>query len=50
MRPGVERQMAGMDGLGKAVLAAPAVGLVAGALTWLSDRKARVEKEGKKDV
>jgi len=50
MRPGVKRRMAGTDGLGKAVLAAPAVGIVAGAVTWLADRKARVEKEGKKDV
>jgi len=53
MKPGVERQMAGTDSLGKAVLAAPAVGIVAGAagaLKWLSDRKARVEKDGEKDV
>mgnify|MGYP001766281985 CR=1 FL=1 len=53
MKPGVERQMAGTDGLGKAVLAAPAVGIVAGAagaLKWLSDRKSRVEKDGKKDA
>jgi len=53
MKPGVERRMAGTDSLGKAVLAAPAIGIVAGAagaLQWLSDRKARVEKDGKKDV
>jgi hypothetical protein len=53
MKPGVERQMAGTDGLGKAVLAAPAAGIVAGAagaLKWLADRKAKLEKDGKKDV
>lgn len=53
MKPGVERQMATTDGLGKAVLAAPAVGVVAGAagaLKWLADRKSKLEKDGKKDV
>lgn len=43
LKPGVKRKMAESDGLGKAVLAAPAIGLVAGlvgALGKLSQRKA----------
>jgi hypothetical protein len=53
MKPGVERQMAGTDSLGKAVLAAPAIGIVAGAagaFKWLADRKSRLTEGGKKDV
>jgi Fe-S-cluster-containing dehydrogenase component len=52
MKPGVERQMAGTDSLGKAVLAAPAIGIVAGAagaFKWLADRKSRLTEGGKKD-
>jgi Fe-S-cluster-containing dehydrogenase component len=52
MQPGVQRQMAGTDSIGKAVLAAPAVGIVAGAagaLKWLSNRKARLTEGEKKD-
>ena len=52
MQPSVQRQMAGTDSIGKAVLAAPAVGIVAGAagaLKWLSNRKARLTEGEKKD-
>lgn len=44
----VERQMARTDAFGKAVLAAPAIGIaagVAGAFTLVSKRKARLKKE-----
>lgn len=48
MKPEVERRMAGTDNLGKAVLAAPVLGLVAaGALGWLTRRKELVKKEEK---
>ncbi|NLN59160.1 MAG: 4Fe-4S dicluster domain-containing protein [Deltaproteobacteria bacterium] len=50
MKPGVKREMAESDGLGKAVLAAPALGAVvgaAGAFRWLAGRKTRLVKEGK---
>ena len=43
LKPGVKRKMAESDGMGKAVLAAPAIGLVAGlvgAFSKLSQRKA----------
>lgn len=43
LKPGIKRKMAESDGIGKAVLAAPAIGLVAGlmgAFTKLSKRKA----------
>jgi Fe-S-cluster-containing dehydrogenase component len=52
MKPGVERQMAGTDAIGKAVLAAPALGIaagVAGAFKWLADRKSRLTEGNKKD-
>jgi len=52
MKPGVDRQMAGTDSLGKAVLAAPAIGIVAGAagaFKWLADRKSRLTEDDKKD-
>ncbi|MCX5857419.1 MAG: 4Fe-4S dicluster domain-containing protein [Deltaproteobacteria bacterium] len=51
MPTGVERRMAGTDPLGKLVLAAPALGIAAGAagaFKWLSHRKAQM-KEGGKD-
>ncbi len=44
MAPGVTRRMAGTDGLGKAVLAAPALGIVAGAAgawRWFSGARRR---------
>jgi len=44
----VKRRMAGTDGMGKAVLAAPAIGIaagVAGAFAGLSKRKDRMKKE-----
>ncbi len=47
MPPGIKRGMAGSDGLGKAVLAAPALGVVAGAagaFRWHSRRKEQVGK------
>jgi hypothetical protein len=46
MKPNVDRRMANTDGLGKAVLAAPVIGMAAGAagaFRWLSRRKERVE-------
>ena len=49
MQPGVKRGMAGTDGLGKTVLAAPALGIAAGAagaFGWLSRRKSEVKKAG----
>jgi Fe-S-cluster-containing dehydrogenase component len=52
MKPGVERQMAGTDAIGKAVLAAPALGIaagVAGAFKWLAGRKSRLTEGGKKN-
>ena len=52
MKPGVERQMAGTDAIGKAVLAAPALGIAAGvvgAFKWLADRKSRLTEGEKKD-
>jgi formate dehydrogenase iron-sulfur subunit len=45
----VKRQMAGTDAMGKAVLAAPAIGIaagVAGAFALISKRKDRMKKEG----
>jgi Fe-S-cluster-containing dehydrogenase component len=45
----VNRQMAGTDTLGRAVLAAPAIGIaagVAGAFALMSKRKDRIRKEG----
>jgi Fe-S-cluster-containing dehydrogenase component len=45
----VKRQMAGTDTMGKAVLAAPAIGIaagVAGAFALVSKRKDRIKKEG----
>jgi len=53
MKPGLVRQMAGTDSIGKAVLAAPAVGIVAGAagaFKWLSNRKATLAEGEKKDA
>jgi len=48
MKPEVERRMAGTDNLGKAVLAAPVLGLAAaGAFGWFSRRKELVKKEEK---
>ena len=48
MKPDVERRMVGTDPLGKAVLAAPVLGLVAaGAFGWFSRRKDQVRKEEK---
>jgi hypothetical protein len=44
--------MAGTDAIGKAVLAAPALGIaagVAGAFKWLADRKSRLTEGNKKD-
>jgi formate dehydrogenase iron-sulfur subunit len=52
MRPGVKRKMAESDAVGKAVLAAPALGIaagVAGALKWISDRKSKLTESEKKD-
>jgi len=45
----VKRRMAGTDGMGKAVLAAPVIGIaagVAGAFALVSKRKDRMKKEG----
>ena len=57
MRPGVKRRMAETDGLGKAVLAAPLIGVAAGAagaFRWVSRRKAFVkggtEENGPKET
>lgn len=48
MKPDVKRRMASTDPLGRAVLAAPVLGIVAaGALGWVSRRKAQMKKEGK---
>lgn len=48
MKPNVKRRMASTDPLGKAVLAAPVLGIVAaGALGWFSRRKEQVKKEEK---
>ncbi len=47
MPPGVKRSMAGSDSLGKAVLAAPALGIAAGAagaFKWFSRRKAEIRE------
>jgi Fe-S-cluster-containing dehydrogenase component len=52
MQPGVKRKMAETDTVGKAVLAAPALGIaagVAGAFKWLSDRKSKMKESEKKD-
>ena len=52
MEPGVKRQMAGTDALGKAVLTAPVLGMVAGvagAFRWIIDRKAKRKENGGKD-
>jgi formate dehydrogenase iron-sulfur subunit len=46
MLPGVKRGMAGTDSLGKAVLAAPALGIAvgaAGAFKWIARRKADIK-------
>ena len=45
MKPNVERRMVGTDPLGKAVLAAPVLGLAAGALGWFSRRKTKIKAE-----
>jgi formate dehydrogenase iron-sulfur subunit len=53
MKPGVDRQMAGTDTIGKAVLAAPALGIAvgfAGAFKWLTDRKSKLTGGDNKDV
>jgi len=48
MKPEVKRRMAATDPLGNAVLAAPALGLIAaGALGWMSRRKEQAGKEEK---
>jgi len=48
MKPDVKRRMAATDPLGKAVLAAPALGVIAaGALNWFARRKDQVKKEEK---
>lgn len=50
MTPGIERRMAGTDKLGKVVLAAPVLGIVAGvagAWRWFSRRKAVIKGGGK---
>jgi formate dehydrogenase iron-sulfur subunit len=48
MKPDVKRRMAATDPLGNAVLAAPALGLIAaGALGWISRRKEQTRKEEK---
>jgi ferredoxin len=51
MKPGLKRQMAKTDPAGKIVLASPVLGaaVAAGALGWLSRRKALVKDAGKKD-
>ena len=52
MQPGVKRQMAETDAIGKAVLAAPALGIaagVAGAFKWISERKSKLKESEKKD-
>ncbi len=47
MKPDVVRRMAATDPLGKAVLAAPFLGIAAaGALGWISRRKEQEKKEG----
>jgi len=48
MKPDVKRRMAATDPLGNAVLAAPALGLIAAcALGWISRRKEQARKEEK---
>ena len=48
MKPDVKRRMAATDPLGKAVLAAPALGVItAGVLSWFARRKDQVKKEEK---
>ncbi|MEN6321093.1 MAG: 4Fe-4S dicluster domain-containing protein [Syntrophaceae bacterium] len=48
MKPDVKRRMVSTDPLGKAVLAAPVLGLaMAGALTWFSRRKELAKREMK---
>jgi len=48
MKPDVKRRMAATDHLGKAVLAAPMLGIVAaGAFNWISRRKEQLKKEEK---
>jgi formate dehydrogenase iron-sulfur subunit len=53
MKPDVERRMAGTDTIGKAVLAAPILGLAAAgaaeAFRWFSQRKEQVKSEDKKN-
>jgi formate dehydrogenase iron-sulfur subunit len=52
MPPGVERRMAGTDSLGNVVLAAPVLGIAAGAvgaLKLISRRRTKLQKEGKHD-
>lgn len=52
MQPGVKRQMAKTDTAAKLVLASPVLGaaMAAGALGWLSRRKALVKDAGKKEA
>lgn len=46
MKPDVVRRMATTDPLGQAVMAAPALGVIAaGALSWISRRKEQLKKE-----
>jgi Fe-S-cluster-containing dehydrogenase component len=48
MKPDVKRRMAATDPLGKSVLAAPALGVIAaGVLNWFAGRKDQVKKEEK---
>jgi len=48
MKPDVQRRMASTDPLGKAVLAAPVLGIAAaGALGWMSRRKEQVKRKEK---
>jgi len=48
MKPDVKRRMAATDPLGRAVLAAPVLGVItAGALGWISRREKQIKKEGK---
>lgn len=49
MKPGVKRRMEGTEKIGKAVLASPAIGLIAGAagaMGWLAKRKKQVKEQG----
>ena len=44
MTPGLERRMADTDPLGKAVLAAPVLGLAVGAFGWFAGRRGKIQK------